>query len=201
MNQCIIATSYIYTYITVITSEEIVLYSKLIKNIEFQKIITTILDTIKNNFKIEFYTIFTGPAPLLSLRATLSFIKGFMLVSLQKNNLKFILVGGNECYWDATYDIIIIQNFSHKFTVLYSENHYEEYNQNELFEIVNKYKKIGLVVRDNFKIKFHSYTGIILHPNISYLFHQGIYKYKSSKWINTVDQITLYKDENQSNKK
>ena len=197
MNQCIIATSYIYTKITIINIAQNILYSNLIKNIEFQRMITTILDEIESNFKIDFFTIFTGPAPLLSLRATLSFIKGLAFIWLKNNERKIVLIGGNKCYWNKDYDIIVIQKFSNKFTVLYNENNYEEITtQSDLFCIIDQYKKVGFVARDNFNIKFNSKIGIILYPNIFYLSQQGLYKYRSSKWISRLDEITIYNNIN-----
>lgn len=195
--QCIIATSYIYTVIAIYSedgNQEDVVF---IKNIEFQKNICHILDIFQIKYNIKFYTIFNGPAPLLSLRTTLSFIKGMMIFDQaygSENKKKIVLVGGYTCYWYTEYDMVVIQNFSGKMTLLYSDTSYEVIMQSDFTKKVSSLRRVGLVARENASfLPCNYYVGCILFPSLSFLSFTGLQKFQLNDFISDASHIVTYK--------
>lgn len=185
---CGIITSYIYTVIYVSSGKDFY-YFEFIKNNEFHYCIFSLLDDILNNFKIDFFVVFAGPAPLLSCRSTLTLMQAIFI----SKNIDIVLLQGYEFYKYDEFDCIIIQNFSGQYTLI--EKNKIESNTFSKKDIENKdffNKKIGLVSRENHSIKTIPFYNYILYPNIKKILQVSNYKYQLKKIITKVIDIRPY---------
>jgi hypothetical protein len=199
MIQCLIIPSFIYTTICVFDGYNL-LYREYIKNIDLQIRLPMEFEYIERMFVCDFYTLYTGPGPMLSLRLVLSFFKGVFLSSFAHGEAKkVVLVRGPSYYWYDGFDVIIIQNFSSEVIVLYSCSDVMIMRETELGHIIInsnfQSKKIGIVGRSNYSFMKHDLDNVayILCPSDLLILAEGLKKYKSGEFLASISDIVVYK--------
>jgi hypothetical protein len=182
---CGVVTTFVYTLIYIAKEDEIIEY-QYIKNIFFQKEITDILDFFLHKYNdIAFFSIFLGPAPLLSCRTTLVFMKGLSLVV----SLPIVVIRGNNFFKYSYFDSVIIQNFCGMYLLI------EKNKKNKLMTILEmeqynyKNKRIGLVSREGHSIKINEHYVTILFPNINSIIKKSYKKFQEGKTIKSINEI------------
>jgi tRNA A37 threonylcarbamoyladenosine modification protein TsaB len=185
---CGIVTSFVYTVIYIAENNFLIEY-KYIKNIDFQKDITFILSFFFQKYQnINFISVFLGPAPLLSCRTTLIFIKGLKIVL----DIKIIITSGNNLFKYSFLDIVIIQNFCGKYTLLEKNKINKTISLLELEKYDYKNKKIGLVAREYHAISINNNYITIIFPNINLIIKKSYVKYNKKNWIKNLSQLTPF---------
>lgn len=184
---CGVITSFIYT-VVYIAKNDIIIDYYYFKNINFQKEITAIFDKYLEKYSFSFLSIFLGPAPLMSLRASLIFMQGLYF----SFKIPIVVLSGNSLYKSKLYDIIIIQNFCGNYLLIEKRN---KNKFNTLLEIEEKNylnKKIALVAREGHNIVINNNYVSLLFPNIENFALLAYKKYQSKKYIKDFTDIVPF---------
>lgn len=180
-----IITSFIYTIFFAAKKDTIIEY-KIIMNTEFNREITVIIDFFLQNYgKPLFLSIFSGPAPLLSCRTTLSFCKGWLMASY----LPFTVLQGSSYFYFDFFDLILLQNFSGTY-LLYSNTEEKIITLEDITNNKDTFnqKKIGLVARQGHEIHDLLYTTIV-YPNINKIAQNSYKNYIKQKLCTDIKKI------------
>jgi hypothetical protein len=158
-----VVTSYIYTLLY-IAEKGIIIDSFYIDNTEFNNKISFLLDRLFEKYgKFIFISLFLGPSPLLSCRTSLTFFQA-IIFSLK---IPIITQSGIIFYQYASYDYIVVQNFSDSYLILNTVSQEEEKKSSlEVKNLCSKGFKCGLVARKG-HVVFDDYNvlGFIIFPD------------------------------------
>jgi hypothetical protein len=182
-----VVTSFIYTVIYV-AKNNIIVECEYIKNISFQKEICDKLDVVFAKYTIDFISLFTGPAPLMSCRTTLIFMQATCIAL----NMPIVLLSGNNYYRYKYCDVVIIQNFCGNYVLIENNKKQEKTTLLEIEKKDYSNKIVGLVSREGHNIIINSNYIVLLFPNLDNIVKDAYKKYQNNRLIKKFNQIVPF---------
>jgi hypothetical protein len=171
-----VVTSYVYTELYVV-NDAVILERIYFKNIDFQSNIVSYVNDFFERYQIQFISLFTGPAPLISCRVSLLFFQALLFVK----NIPYVVLSGFSLYRYDYCDVVIVQNFSGKYVVLEKNTKMKELTIQELKNTNFCDLLVSVVSRENHILEIDRNNATILFPNQELIVKKTLQKINTEK--------------------